>query len=178
MSDSFDSVDCSPPGSPVHGILQARILEWVAISFSRGSSWSRNWTRVSCIAGRWFTNWATREACSVPFSYSLAQQILDGIFSGCRFQISAEILPLESDSWWVHWIIPFRQWILGVGMSWSSLWWREVCEASMLGDPQWHPWFLLYSLCLDLINMPQYLFENQTRWLLFPFVLKRFLGHS
>ena len=44
------------------GILQARILEWVAISFSRGSSWPRNWTQVSCIAGRFFTDWAMREA--------------------------------------------------------------------------------------------------------------------
>ena len=44
------------------GILQARILEWVAIPFSRGSSWPRNWTRVSCIAGRLFTGWATRKA--------------------------------------------------------------------------------------------------------------------
>ena len=42
----------SPPGSSVHGILQARVLEWVAISFSRGSSWPRDWTQVSCIAGR------------------------------------------------------------------------------------------------------------------------------
>ena len=40
-------VDCSPPGSSVHGILQARILEWVAISFSRGSSRPRDWTQVS-----------------------------------------------------------------------------------------------------------------------------------
>ena len=40
------------PGSSVHGILQARIVEWVAISFSRGSSWPRNRSRVSCIAGR------------------------------------------------------------------------------------------------------------------------------
>ena len=47
--------DCSPPGSSVHGILQARILEWVAIPFSRGSSSSRDWTQVSCIAGRFFT---------------------------------------------------------------------------------------------------------------------------
>jgi len=57
-----DPVDCSPPGSSVHGILQARILEWVAISFSRGFSRPRDQTRVSCIAGRFFTNWATREA--------------------------------------------------------------------------------------------------------------------
>ena len=51
----------SPPGSSVHGILQARILEWVAIPFSRGSSWSRDWPQVSHIAGGFFTIWATRE---------------------------------------------------------------------------------------------------------------------
>ena len=53
---------CSPPGSSIHGILQARILEWIAISFSRGSSRSRDQTQVSCIAGRRFNLWATREA--------------------------------------------------------------------------------------------------------------------
>ena len=52
-----DPMYCSPPGSSVHGILQARILEWVAISSSRGSSWPRDWTQVSCIAGRLFTDW-------------------------------------------------------------------------------------------------------------------------
>ena len=51
--------DCSPPGSSVHGILQARILEWVAIPFSRGSSWPRGWTKVSHTAGRFFTIWTT-----------------------------------------------------------------------------------------------------------------------
>ena len=54
-----DSVDCSPTGSSVHGILQARILEWVAISFSRGYSQLKDGTRVSHIAGRFFTVWAT-----------------------------------------------------------------------------------------------------------------------
>jgi len=57
-----DPMNCSLPGPSVHGILQARILEWVAISFSRGSSWFRDWTWVSCIAGRLLTTWATREA--------------------------------------------------------------------------------------------------------------------
>ena len=52
----FDSVDCSPPSSCVHGILQAGILEWVAIPFSRGFSQSRDPTQVSCIAGRLFTS--------------------------------------------------------------------------------------------------------------------------
>ena len=45
----------------VHGILQARILEWVAFAFSRGSSQPRDWTYVSCIAGGFFTSWATKE---------------------------------------------------------------------------------------------------------------------
>ena len=50
-----DPMDCSPPGSSVHGILQARILEWVAIPFSGGSSQPRNQTQVFYIAGRLFT---------------------------------------------------------------------------------------------------------------------------
>ena len=62
VSNSYDPMDCSPQGSSVHGILQARILEWVAIPFSRGSSWPRFQTRVSCVAARFFTVWATREA--------------------------------------------------------------------------------------------------------------------
>ena len=51
-------MDCSPPGSSVHDISEARILEWVAISFSRGSSWTMDQTQLSCIAGRFFTAWA------------------------------------------------------------------------------------------------------------------------
>ena len=54
-----DSTDYSLPGSSVHGVLQARVLEWVAISFSRGSSWPRDWNQVSGIVGRRFTVWAT-----------------------------------------------------------------------------------------------------------------------
>ena len=54
-------VDCSLPGFSVHGILQARVLEWVTISFCRGSSQPRDWTRVSRIGGRCFNLWATRE---------------------------------------------------------------------------------------------------------------------
>ena len=57
-------MDGSLPGSTVHGIFQARIREWVAISFSRGSSQPKDRTQVSCIAGRRFTIWATREAPS------------------------------------------------------------------------------------------------------------------
>ena len=57
-----DPMDCSLSGFSVHGIFQARVLEWIAISFSRGSSGPRNRTQVSHIAGRCFIVWATREA--------------------------------------------------------------------------------------------------------------------
>ena len=56
-----DPMDCSPPGSFVHGILQARLLEWVSIPFSRGSSQPRDQTRVSYTAHRFFSVWATRK---------------------------------------------------------------------------------------------------------------------
>ena len=62
VSTSLRSIDCRLPGSSVHGILQARILEWVAMPSSRSSSQPRDQTQVSCIAGRFFTVWATREA--------------------------------------------------------------------------------------------------------------------
>ena len=60
-------VDYSLPGSSVLGILQARILEWVAVLFSRGSYWPRDGTQVSSIVGKFFTIWATREACFLLF---------------------------------------------------------------------------------------------------------------
>ena len=56
-----DPMDCSLPDFSVHGIFQARILEWVAVSFFRGSSWPRDWTWVSCIVGKRFTVWATKK---------------------------------------------------------------------------------------------------------------------
>ena len=55
-------MDYSQPSSSVHGILQERILMWVVIPFSRGSSWPKDGTRVSHTAGRFFTVWAPREA--------------------------------------------------------------------------------------------------------------------
>ena len=58
MSRSCKPMTYSPPGSSVHEILQVRILEWVALSFSRGSSWPRDWTPISHITGRFFTFWA------------------------------------------------------------------------------------------------------------------------
>ena len=74
-------VDCSLPGSSVHGILQARILEWVAISFSRGSSRPRDQTQVSHIGGGRFNLWATREAHQLySVNYIGIQLILTLVF--------------------------------------------------------------------------------------------------
>ena len=61
---TLDSMDYSLLSSSVRGIFQARILEWIAISFSRGSFWPRNWTWVSCMTGRFFTDWAMRDGWS------------------------------------------------------------------------------------------------------------------
>ena len=67
-----DPMNCSLPGSSVHRIFQARILEWVALSFSRRSSQPRDWTRVSCIGGRCSTIWATKQdryGCGTTISH-------------------------------------------------------------------------------------------------------------
>ena len=68
---------CSLPGSSVHGISQARILEWVALPFSRGSSRPRDWTWVSCIAGRFFTIWATRISYINAYMWNLEKWYTD-----------------------------------------------------------------------------------------------------
>ena len=64
-----DPMDCSPPGSSVCGILHKRIPERVAISFSKGSSWSRDRTQVSCTAGRFFTIWVTGKSHRYKLQY-------------------------------------------------------------------------------------------------------------
>ena len=61
VSNSCNALDCSPPGSTAHAMFQARILEWVVISSSRGSSQLRDWTHVSCIADWFFTTEASEK---------------------------------------------------------------------------------------------------------------------
>ena len=95
---------CCPPGSSVHGIPQARILEWVAISFSRGSSWPRDQIYVSYI-GRWILyHWATREAWWAQYlSEWMKEQMNDW-----RFGAKAEDKQLEKiflkNQWDIHYI--------------------------------------------------------------------------
>ena len=123
-----DPMDSSPSGSSVRGILQARILEWVAIPFSRGSSWPRNWSQVSCSADRFFAIWATGRVkffcccsvaqlmsdffgnpwtvvCQAPLSMGFPRQ---EYWSGCHFllQDCAKVSPvLNRRVWlWNHWV--------------------------------------------------------------------------
>ena len=72
-----DPMDCKPPSSSVHRILQARILEWVTVPFSRGSSQPRDRIWVSCVTGRFFTNRATKEALKVKrvYKFSISQHV-------------------------------------------------------------------------------------------------------
>ena len=92
-----DPKDCSPPGSSIHGIFQARILEWVFISFSTESSWPRDRTWVSHIVGRCFTVWATREASALG---SIAN--LFGLWegNGTALQYSCLENPMDGEAWW------------------------------------------------------------------------------
>ena len=74
LSTPLRPMNYSPPGSSPCGILQARILQWVAIPFSRGSSWPRDYTQVFCTVGRFFTSWTTREAWRTkPISHKVFQ---------------------------------------------------------------------------------------------------------
>ena len=91
------------PGSSVHGIFQARILEWVAISFSRGSSWPRDRTQVSCIAGRCFTLWATREVLQPTIPLLLKGLFMWQVLS-CVISIQAFIHPLKLH-WNIYWVL-------------------------------------------------------------------------
>ena len=85
-----DSMDCSLPGCSIRVILQARILKWVAYPFSRGSSRPRDRTGVSCIAGRFFTSWATRESSGGLVKIQISGTCLAGLEWGPRICISGK----------------------------------------------------------------------------------------
>ena len=90
-----DLLDYSLPGSSLHEILQARILGWVAISFSRGSSWPREWTQLSYIAGRFFTIWDQGNLISI--NHTIFRYLNAEAFK-CKSQ-----QVIEGDAYWTEW---------------------------------------------------------------------------
>ena len=139
-----DPMDCSPPGSSIHGIFQARILEWVAISFSRRSSWPRDWTWVSHIVGRRFTIWATREVrmlkyqntkapihqASVDF-LSFPSRLSRGLFTQAKLASSLS-LGLGHSSW--PWALAFF-----CSPNWNSLYSSLHNQSQLKGQAQMVP---------------------------------------
>ena len=88
-----DPVDCSPPGSPIHGISQARVLEWVAIPFSRGSSWLRNWNCILCSGRQTLYHRVTWE---VPLgSWSDLGEVMLILFFGLFFRLRNQARSLQ-----------------------------------------------------------------------------------
>ena len=100
-------MDCSLPGSSVHGIFQATVLEWVAISFSRASSWPGDWTWVSRIAGRGFTIWATREARKKVRA------------------VSVLLLSTTRDPAWWGWVKESEVGAEAINTAWEQVGWRQ-----------------------------------------------------
>ena len=123
-----DPMGCSLLGSSVHGSSQARILEWVAVPFSRGSSWPRVWTQVSHTVGRFFTVWATREA---PDNLRvLPKELLFQLCFFTRWVISKAIDPDETFLADGEWAVPSLnsarpQHVMAV--TWSSELLRNMC---------------------------------------------------
>ena len=96
---------CSLPGSSVRGILQARILEWVAIPFPRESSWPREWTQVSCLADRYFTASTTREALKMSLFPIYSGKV---IFLNIEFKVDSSFLSAQEKCvayFWPPWFL-------------------------------------------------------------------------
>ena len=110
-----DPMDCSPPGSSVHGILQARTLELVAIPFSRRPSRPREWTCVSQIAGRFFTVWATSKARKITKYIKITC-----IINKCKWLSSKERVKTLFHLWRRKWQ-PTPMFLPGESQGWRSL---------------------------------------------------------
>ena len=136
-------MDWSLPGSLVHGILQARTLEWVAISFSKGSSWPGDWTLVSCIPGRFFIIWTTRAKSQLLLRYFLTLRYYD---SDKFVDISIIIQRLKAggegeNRGWHGWMASLTRWTW-VWASSGSWWWtgKPGVLQSMESQRVGHDW--------------------------------------
>ena len=128
---------CSLPGFSVHRICQARVLEWVAISFSRGCSRPRDWTQVSCIAGRGFTLWAT-----VSTQENQTSQVKE--FSVFYVREDARV--------WTHWSHSFDVHLSSLGLG-SCVFTTWVPQSLLWGVAA--VWWLMDGRCSFLPESPQ-----------------------
>ena len=141
-------MDYSLLGSSVHGIFQARVLERIAISFSRGSSWPRDWTQVSRIAGRRFTVRATRESGTC-------------IRTGLNFIVV--VWPILWHHYWLNFDSTYLTFFYSVFCIMEKLVgaveecnsyrnkWMQICNKT---DTEWHEFFLQYpSELVELIRI-------------------------
>ena len=101
-----DTMDYSPPGFSIHGVLQARILEWIAVPFSRGPSWPRDRSRVSCTAGRLFTVRDYKQIHNAPVRLSKVSLCLNSPSLSCLLlTVELVLLPPKVSSfppWGLH----------------------------------------------------------------------------
>ena len=139
---------CEPMDYTVHGILQARILEWVAFPFSKGSSQPRDWTQVSHIGGGFFTSWATREAqeywsgSSRPRNRTGVSCIAGGFFTNWAIR--------EAQSYYSYIKTPCFNQIRS--FNWND---HLILQNSLSASGSWSTWCvscllcILCSLCLE-----------------------------
>ena len=140
-----DPLDCSPPGFSVHGVFQARTLEWVAMPSSRGSSQPRDWTQVTCIAGRFFTVWASREA-QYTIKYSIKYILYICTHTHTQFKEKGELYPtvLLCLRFYPISVSLCNQSSLVQGLRWlnsRSVWGTGFLLSTWRSDPHWFfPW--------------------------------------
>ena len=138
-------MDCSPPGSSVHGIFLQRMLEWVAFPFSRGSSWPRDWTQVSQIAGKFFTIWAIRKSIYTYIYIYVHIYIYVYIYDHIHIygHIHIYVYSFLEDS--VDYLSRYLACLVPLSSSW---WWAQI-QALLSGCPvaKAKPWGTRY-LCI------------------------------
>ena len=151
----WDPMDCSPPDSSVHGFSQARILEWVPISYSRGSSWSRDRTSISCIfwIGRWILyHWhhlGSSRNNSWFLDTILKSRDITLLTKVCL--VKAMVFPVVMygcESWTIKKLSPKELMLLNCGAgedSWESLGWQGY-KTNLKGNQPW----ILEELMLKL----------------------------
>ena len=119
-----DPMDCSLQDFSVHGILQARILEWVAMPSSRGSSQTRDRTWVSCIAGGFLMHWATRKALWNPVRFGkswFGVSFWEWLGSGCSYTWKFFVLNINLEIPWFGGAIFWAQNEVEVASNWDNL---------------------------------------------------------